>query len=65
MKIENLQEPSEKEKKAGITKKQPVPMNQSQLAYEQKIYKILSDGIGIPQVHWFGRHKQRNCMVMD
>lgn len=40
-------------------------MNQSQLAYEQKIYKILSDGIGIPQVHWFGRHKQRNCMVMD
>lgn len=54
MKIENLLEPSEKEKKAGITKKQPVPPNQSQLLYEHKIYKILSDGIGIPKVHWFG-----------
>ena len=27
------------------------------LSWQQKIYKILSDGIGIPQVHWFGRHK--------
>ena len=27
MKIENLLEPSEKEKKAGVTKKQPVPPN--------------------------------------
>jgi casein kinase 1 len=65
MKIENLLEPSEKEKKNGITKKQPVPPNQSQLLYEHKIYKILSDGIGIPKVHWFGQHKDRNCLVMD
>ena len=33
--------------------------------YEHKIYKILGDGIGIPQIHWFGQHKQRNCLVMD
>jgi casein kinase I homolog HRR25 len=33
--------------------------------YEQKIYKILGDGIGIPQIYWFGQHKQRNCLVMD
>jgi serine/threonine protein kinase len=65
MKIENLMEPTEQEKKQGITKKQPVPLSQSQLNYEFKIYKILSDGIGIPKVHWFGQHKQRNCMVMD
>lgn len=41
IKIENLQEPTEKQKKQGITKKQPVPQNQSQLVYEHKIYKIL------------------------
>ena len=33
--------------------------------YENKIYKILNDGIGIPQIHWFGQHKDRYCMVMD
>ena len=42
-----------------------MPLAQSQLNYEQKIYKILSDGIGIPRVYWFGTHKQRNCMVID
>lgn len=65
MKIENLQDPTPEEKKQGITKKQPVPPTQSQLVYEQKMYKILSDGIGIPKVHWFGQHKERYCMVMD
>merc|ERR1711990_1251496 len=35
------------------------------MGYEQKIYKILNDGIGIPGVHWFGTHKERNVMVMD
>ena len=69
MKIENLQEMDSKDgnnKDAnGNIKKQPVPMNQSQLLYEQKIYKILNDDIGIPKVHWFGQHKERNVMVMD
>lgn len=65
MKIENLQDPSPEEKKQGVTKKQPVPPQQSQLVYEHKMYKILSDGIGIPKIHWFGQHKERYCMVMD
>jgi serine/threonine protein kinase len=29
------------------------------------MYKVLQDGIGIPQVHWFGEHKERNVLVMD
>lgn len=57
MKIENLLEPTEEEKKQGVTKRKPVPEGQSQLVYEHKMYKILCDGIGIPTVHWFGRHK--------
>ena len=64
MKIENLQEVESKDGE-GKGKKAPVPMSQSQLLYEQKIYKILNDGIGIPAVHWFGQHKERNVMVMD
>ena len=50
MKIENLQDVDSKDrdKKDGVVKKQPVPMSQSQLLYEHKIYKILHDGIGIP-----------------
>ena len=51
MKIENLQDVDSKDRdkeKNGWVKKQPVPMSQSQLLYEHKIYKILHDGIGIP-----------------
>jgi serine/threonine protein kinase len=29
------------------------------------MYKILQDGIGIPKIHWFGEHKERNVLVMD
>mgnify|MGYP001291530809 CR=1 FL=1 len=70
MKIEHLQdaEPSKddevKDPKVAA-KKVPVPANQSQLLYEEKMYKILQDGIGIPKVHWFGEHKERNVLVMD
>ena len=42
-----------------------MPASQSQLLYENKIYRILADGIGIPTIHWFGLHKERYCMVMD
>jgi hypothetical protein len=51
MKIENLQDVDSKDrdkKDGAAAKKQPVPMSQSQLLYEHKIYKILHDGIGIP-----------------
>lgn len=36
-----------------------------QLAYEYKVYRILSGGVGIPNVHWFGKEGDYNVMVMD
>jgi len=36
-----------------------------QLAYEYKIYRILAGGVGIPNVHWFGREGDFNVLVMD
>jgi len=36
-----------------------------QLAYEYKVYRILAGGVGIPNVHWFGREEDFNVLVMD
>merc|ERR1719262_1712123 len=36
-----------------------------QLAYEYKVYRILAGGVGIPNVHWFGKEGDYNVMVMD
>merc|ERR1712048_1554906 len=36
-----------------------------QLAYEYKVYRILSGGVGIPNVHWFGKEGDYNVMVLD
>lgn len=36
-----------------------------QLYYEYRVYRLLAGGEGIPSVHWFGREKQFNIMVMD
>jgi len=36
-----------------------------QLAYEYKVYRILSGGVGVPNVHWFGKEGDYNVMVMD
>lgn len=36
-----------------------------QLAYEYKLYRILSGGVGIPQVRWFGKEGDYNVLVMD
>jgi casein kinase 1 len=36
-----------------------------QLAYEYKVYRILAGGVGVPNVHWFGKEGDYNVMVMD
>lgn len=36
-----------------------------QLAYESKVYKLLSTGVGIPYVRWYGVEGDYNVMVMD
>ena len=36
-----------------------------QLKYESQIYKILSGGVGIPQIKWFGSLKKDNILVME
>ncbi|CAK6450192.1 unnamed protein product [Pipistrellus nathusii] len=36
-----------------------------QLMYENRLYKILQGGIGIPRIRWFGQEKDYNVLVMD
>jgi len=36
-----------------------------QLAYEYKVYRVLSGGVGVPNVYWFGKEGDYNVMVMD
>merc|ERR1712194_926464 len=36
-----------------------------QLLYESKLYKILSGGVGIPNLHWHGVEGDYNIMVID
>jgi len=36
-----------------------------QLAYEYKVYRILSGGVGIPVVRWFGKEGDFNVMIME
>eukprot|EP00968_Pinguiococcus_pyrenoidosus_P013923 scaffold1272_cov250-Pinguiococcus_pyrenoidosus.AAC.15 len=36
-----------------------------QLIYEAKIYRILSGGMGIPNVRWYGSEGDYNVMVLD
>jgi serine/threonine protein kinase len=35
------------------------------LASEYKIYKALEGGVGISRVHWFGRAREYNALVLD
>lgn len=46
-------------------KPEPVRARHPQLLYEAKIYKLLSGGIGIPIVHWYGVEGEFNIMVLD
>lgn len=36
-----------------------------QLLYESKLYRILSGGLGIPNIHWWGSEGKFNVMVLD
>eukprot|EP00916_Digyalum_oweni_P023600 GHVL01039173.1.p1 GENE.GHVL01039173.1~~GHVL01039173.1.p1 ORF type:complete len:331 (-),score=33.93 GHVL01039173.1:79-1071(-) len=36
-----------------------------QLLYESKLYKILTSGVGVPNVYWYGVEGDYNVMVMD
>ena len=36
-----------------------------QLLYESKLYKILTGGIGIPNIYWYGIEGEFNVMVME
>jgi serine/threonine protein kinase len=44
---------------------EPTKTKFPQLLYETKLYKILTGGVGIPSVHWFGVEGDYNAMVMD
>eukprot|EP01111_Echinosteliopsis_oligospora_P008977 TRINITY_DN2542_c0_g1_i4.p1 TRINITY_DN2542_c0_g1~~TRINITY_DN2542_c0_g1_i4.p1 ORF type:complete len:536 (-),score=141.92 TRINITY_DN2542_c0_g1_i4:172-1779(-) len=46
-------------------KLESVKSKHPQLFYESKLYKILSGGVGIPNVKWFGVEGDYNVMVMD
>jgi len=46
-------------------KLESVKSKHPQLFYESKLYKILSGGVGIPYVKWFGVEGDYNVMVMD
>lgn len=36
-----------------------------QLLYEYKLYRVLSGGIGIPRIRYYGTEKNYNTLVMD
>jgi len=46
-------------------KLEPVKTKHPQLFYESKLYKVLSGGVGIPYVKWFGVEGDYNVLVMD
>lgn len=46
-------------------KLEPAKSKLPQLLYEVKLYKVLTGGTGIPNVHWYGVTDNYNCMVLD
>jgi len=46
-------------------KLEPIRTKHPQLFYESKLYRILSSGVGIPYVRWYGQEGDFNVMVMD
>jgi len=43
---------------------EPTKTQFPQLEYENKLYKLLKGGAGIPDVHWFGIEGDYKAMVM-
>jgi len=50
---------------AVAIKLEPSKTKYPQLFFENKIYRTLKMGTGIPQIHWYGVDGNYNCMVMD
>jgi casein kinase 1 len=46
-------------------KLEPVKTRHPQLAYEYRLYCILSPSVGIPAVKWYGREGDYNVLVLD
>ncbi|CAO3616413.1 unnamed protein product [Cunninghamella blakesleeana] len=46
-------------------KREPRSSNYSQVKHESVFYDILAAGPGIPQCHWYGRHENFDCIIMD
>ncbi|KAI8360022.1 putative casein kinase I, partial [Mortierella sp. GBAus27b] len=46
-------------------KREPINVAHPQLEHEAEMYKKLAGGVGIPNIHWFGKEGQYNAIVMD
>jgi len=46
-------------------KLESVKARHPQLLYESKVYKILSGGVGVPHVRFYGVERDYHCLVMD
>lgn len=44
---------------------EPLRSRHPQLLYEAKLYRVLSGGVGIPIVHWYGVEDSYSVMVLD
>jgi len=46
-------------------KLEPIKTQFPQLEYENKLYRFLRGGHGIPEVYWYGQEGDYKCMVME
>ncbi|KAF9111384.1 hypothetical protein BGX27_004995 [Mortierella sp. AM989] len=46
-------------------KREPINVPHPQLEHEAKMYQQLAGGVGIPNMHWFGKEGMYNAMVID
>ncbi|KAG0004173.1 serine/threonine protein kinase, partial [Entomortierella chlamydospora] len=46
-------------------KREPINVPHPQLEHEAKIYQQLAGGVGIANMHWFGKEGMYNAMVID
>ena len=46
-------------------KLEPFKTRHPQLAYEYRLYCILSPAVGLPNVKWYGREGDYNVLVLD
>lgn len=46
-------------------KLEPARTKQPQLEYEARVYDVLSNSVGIPEIHWYGTEIDYNIMVIE